>query len=115
MLKRAFKILVVLAIAYYGYHLISVAVAAKRVGIPVWSAWTKAESCELEPTSQCFAEMAVLSLGLHDSLNGVGGVDLELRYVGYGDFADAVIKPEDRGRRFDSVRARQLFGVRSSS
>jgi len=106
MLKRVVKILIVLVIAYYGYQFLGTALNAHRADISLWSAWNKAESCEQEPTSQCFAEMAVLSLGLHNSLSGVGGVDLELRYVGYGDFADAVIKPDDR-RWIESNRISQ--------
>ena len=94
--KIVIAIFIALWAAYYAYNVVGVAVSADRRGMPVWSALTKAEACEQQPTSQCFAELAVLSLKPHQSLRGVGGVDLELRYVGYGDFADEATKPADR-------------------
>jgi len=89
--KRTVKTLIVLAIAYCGYQVLSVVVGANRADIPLRSALFKAASCERDPTSQCFAELAILSLPTIRSFDSHNSEALALRYLGYGDVVDEAV------------------------
>ena len=108
-LRHTIAVLVVVLLAYYGYNLLGTVTSANRAGIPVWSAMNQATLCEKEPTSRCFADLAVLSLKPHQRLSGVGGADLELRYVGRGEFADSAIGREDRRWIRGNQIAQQMY------
>ena len=89
--KRTVKTLIVLAIAYCGYLVFSVVVGANRADIPVLSALFKTASCERDPSSQCFAELAILSLPTTHSFDSNNSEALALRYLGYGDVVDEAV------------------------
>ena len=108
MIKRTIVFLVALAIVYFAYEIFGIATGAQRAGIPVWSALFKAESCEREPTSECFAELALVSIRPHHSLQGLDDVGLAFRFLGYGEIAEQTDTNDGR-RSEDSYRNAQII------
>lgn len=109
MKKRTIVLLAALVLLYFGYEIVSVTIGAKRAGISVWSALSKADSCEQDPTSECFAELAIVSIRSHHSLQGLDDVGLAFRFLGYGNVAEMTVSNDGRPSTTSYRNAQTLY------